>query len=248
MALWLTMWTVARLRTGPRRFECLEGSPSWRQFRACEWRQSIPSHSFRPPFSGRRSLRTVFSHKTYVAFLWCVSDCHGNSSRRFRTPDESPHFRRTPADGSGGRLQAVSRLRGRRPPESPRISSTNTRSVREIPALRPGTGRGTSLAGKFSRILAAAGTAPAGSGAGVHAIVLFRVFLEHFQRRGLVSSFGSSLTSAISSASSAPGSGWRWRGVADPVEEGEAAVAGVGEGTASAESRPYLEPTRCTLN
>jgi len=29
MALWLTIWTGRRLRTGPRRFDCLEGSPSW---------------------------------------------------------------------------------------------------------------------------------------------------------------------------------------------------------------------------
>jgi hypothetical protein len=32
------------------------------------------------------------------------------------------------------------------------------------------------------------------------------------------------------------------------VEEGEEAVAEAGEGTTSAESRVYLEPTRCTLN
>src|SRR5258708_8339572 len=31
--------------------------------------------------------------------------------------------------------------------------------------------------------------------------------------------------------------------VADPVEEGEEAVAEAGEGTTSGESRPYLEPT-----
>jgi len=102
-------------------------------------------------------------------------------------------------------------------------------------------------ANKFSRILVAAGTAPAGSGDGYTPSFYSGSSWNTSAARALFR-----LSEVHSPARSRPLHPRPVRvtvaGVADPVEEGEAAVAEAGEETISAESRPYLEPTRCTLN
>jgi len=62
-------------------------------------------------------------------------------------------------------------------------------------------------ANKFSGILAAAGTAPGGSGSAYTPSFFSGSSWNSFSGAGFASTFGSSLTSAISSSSSAPGSG-----------------------------------------
>src|SRR5216683_1363481 len=126
-----------RLRIDPRRDCSLEGSRSRRQFRTCERRQSPLPHSFHHPLPGRRSPGIVFSDEVYVALLWSFSYCHRNSPWCLPSFDESSHLRRAPADGPGGRVQTLSQLCGRRSLESRHASTTNARSVRKIPALRP---------------------------------------------------------------------------------------------------------------
>jgi len=197
-----------RLRAGPRRFDCLEGSPSWRQFRACKWRQSFPSHSFRPPFSGRRSLRTVFfSQKltslSFGVFLIATGILHGVFVHLMKAPtfagrrlmDQVEGFKLFLASVDGDRLN-----RPAPPQQTPEVFEKFLPYALALDVEQ-------AWANKFSGILVAAGTAPAGSGAGYTLSFYSGSSWNTFSGAGFVSSFGSSLTSAISSASSAPGSG-----------------------------------------
>jgi uncharacterized membrane protein YgcG len=207
MALWLTIWTVAVSAL------VLGALTAWREVlrggnsALVSGGRAFLLTLFALPFLGGEALGLFFLTKltslSFGVFLIATGILHGVFLHLMKAPtfagrrlmDQVEGFKLFLASVDGDRLNRAA------------LPQQTTEVFEKFLPYALALDVEQAWANKFSGILAAAGTAPAGSGAGYTPSFYSGSSWNTFSGAGFVSSFGSSLTSAISSASSAPGSG-----------------------------------------
>jgi hypothetical protein len=207
MALWLTIWTVAVSAL------VLGALTAWREVlrggnsALVSGGRAFLLTLFALPFLGGEALGLFFLTKltslSFGVFLIATGILHGVFVHLMKAPTFAGRRLMDQVEGFKLFLASVDGDRLNRPAPPQQTSEVFEKFLPYALALDVEQ----AWANKFSGILAAAGTAPAGSGAGYTPSFYSGSSWNTFSGAGFVSSFGSSLTSAISSASSAPGSG-----------------------------------------